>query len=90
MATASAPRTSRLDMRMTDAQHEEIACAAELKGMSLTQWALQNLLDAARRDVAEASVTRLSIEAFDQFKAALDADMPTEAQLLLERKPVWE
>ena len=77
MATiTNASKTSRLDMRMSDEQRSEIERAASVKGMSLTQWALQNLLAAARRDIQEETVTRLSMSAFDQFKSALDAGMP--------------
>lgn len=91
MATiTNASKTSRLDMRMSDEQRLEIERAASIKGMSLTQWALQNLLAAARRDIQEETVTRLSMSAFDQFKAALDAGMPPEATALLDQKPVWE
>ena len=91
MATiTNASKTSRLDMRMSDEQRSEIERAASIKGMSLTQWALQNLLAAARRDIQEETVTRLSMSAFDQFKSALDAGMPPEAVALLDQKPVWE
>ena len=59
MATiTNASKTSRLDMRMSDEQRSEIERAASIKGMSLTQWALQNLLAAARRDIQEETVTR--------------------------------
>lgn len=90
MATVSAQKTSRLDMRMTDEQREEIELAASVKGMSLTQWALQNLLSAARRDLEEETTTRLSARAFKTFRDALDRGMPPEAQALLDEKPVWE
>ena len=90
MATVSAQKSSRLDMRMTDEQREAIELAAAAKGMSLTQWALQNLLAAARRDLDEQTTTRLSAHAFKAFKDALDKGMPPEAQDLLDQKPVWE
>ena len=91
MATVTnTSKTSRLDMRMSDEQRSEIERAASIKGMSLTQWALQNLLAAARRDIQEETVTRLSMDAFDQFKTALDTGMPPEAVALLSQKPVWE
>jgi len=83
-------KTSRLDMRLTPEQRKEIEYAAGLKGMSLTQWAVQSLLASARRDVEEETTTRLSMEAFDEFARALGQGMPQEAQDLLARKPVWE
>lgn len=90
MATTAGQRTCRLDMRMTSAQRDEIERAASAKGMSLTQWSLDNLLAAARRDLMDETTTRLSIQAFDDFKKALDKGMPAEAAELLSRKPVWE
>lgn len=90
MAAVSMQKRARLDMRMTEAQRREIEHAAAIKGMSLTQWALENLLSAARRDVSEESTTRLSIDAFDEFKNALDDGMTEEARRLLQREPVWK
>lgn len=87
---ATSQRTARMDLRMTEEQREEIERAASVSGMNLTQWALTNLLSSARRDVAEATATRLSARAFETFKSALDEGMPAEAQELLKRKPVWE
>ncbi|OUN46794.1 hypothetical protein B5G20_06615 [Collinsella sp. An7] len=57
-------------------------CARNCTLPSLAQWALENLLSAARRDVSEESTTRLSIDAFNEFKNALDAGMPEEARRL--------
>lgn len=91
MATAAKNnRSSRLDMRMTDDQRSEIERAAAVKGMSLTQWSLDNLLAAARRDLLDETTTRLSLKAFDDFKKALDKGMPVEAAELIAQKPVWE
>lgn len=90
MATVAKPKSARLDMRMTPEQRVEIEYAASLSGLGITQWALQNLLAAARRDVQAATTTRLSSEAFEAFKKSLDEGMPHETEELLERKPVWE
>ena len=91
MATiAKQPKSSRFDMRLTADQRSEIERAAALKGKSLTQWALDNLLESARRDIEEEEITRLDREAFEYFVAALEEPMAAEADDLMARKPVWE
>lgn len=91
MATITAPkRDARLDLRMRSEEREEIERAASLKGMTITQWALQKLTASAREDIQEETVTRLSMQAFDDFKAALDQGMPSEAKELISSKAVWE
>jgi uncharacterized protein (DUF1778 family) len=90
VATVAADRKSfRMDMRMTQEQREQIERASELKGMSLTQWALGNLLDAARRDIEEETVTKLSAQEFDRFLELIEQPMPVEAQALMEQEPLW-
>lgn len=76
-------------MRMTPTQRREIERAAALRGMTLTQWSLDSLLESARRTVAEETMTHLSMEAFDAFRAALDEGMPEATRQLLSEKPVW-
>lgn len=92
MATASSAnqKSCRFDMRMTPSQREEIELAAAVKGKTLTQWSLDNLLASARRDLEEETTTRLSIRAFDEFARALDDGTPAAAVELLGKKPVWE
>lgn len=87
---ATLAKDSRFDMRMTSAQREEVERAAALKGKTLTQWALDHLLEAARFDIEEETVTRLSSADFDQFKKALEEPMPEEAKQLLNMKAVWD
>lgn len=41
-------------------------------------------------DLKDETTTPLSIEAFDDFRRALDTDTPAETVDLLSRKPVWE
>ena len=93
MATATLERTektSRMDIRLTDLQRSRYERAAALRGQTLTQWASSHLDACASRDIAEASTTVLSPEAFDEFCALLEAPMPKEAAELLERKPIWQ
>ena len=85
MATATmGKKNARLDLRMRPEEREEIEKAASLKGMSITQWALE------RDDIQEETVTRLSMKSFADFKAALGTGMPSEAKKLLNSKAVWE
>lgn len=77
-------------MRLTSDQRSEIERAAAIQGKSLTQWALDHLLEAARYDIEQETVTRLSAEAFDQFLTALESPMPDAARTLAAEKAVWE
>ncbi len=83
-------KNSRFDMRLTAEQRNEIERAAAIKGKSLTQWSLDNLLESARRDIEEEATTLLSKQAFEDFMRILDAGMPSEACRLTAGKPVWE
>lgn len=87
---ATVVRQSRFDMRMTKEQRLEIERAAAIKGKTLTQWALDNLLEAARFDIEQETMTRLPSDSFEAFAAALDQPMPEEARSLLSEKAVWE
>ncbi|MCI8425536.1 MAG: DUF1778 domain-containing protein [Adlercreutzia sp.] len=77
-------------MRMTSAQRDEVERAAALRGKTLTQWALDHLLEAARYDIEQETTTRLSAADFDRFAAALEEPMPAAAQRLAASKAVWE
>lgn len=82
-------RSSRLNMRLTPEQRQTIDLAASLKGSSITQWAIDHLVNDARRDIEEETVTRLPSKAFDEFMKALEKPMPKEAKELLEMDPEW-
>ena len=87
--TTDTVRSSRLAMRMTPEQRSTIDKAAMLKGTTITQWALDHLIDDARRDIEEETTIRLSAKAFDEFKEALERPMPKAMRELLERDPGW-
>lgn len=90
MATVTSEiKNSRLDVRLTQEQRRQIERAAALKGTSLTQWCVQHLMAAAQEDIQDATVTRLSSQAFDDFLKALDEPMPREAVDLLNMRPQW-
>lgn len=90
MTTATLGKSSRMDVRLTQEQRNQIEKAAALQGMTLTQWAVSHLLDCAQRDIDQATTTRLSAGEFDAFLALLDRPMPEATQHLLAEKPIWE
>ncbi|EKF16281.1 hypothetical protein B217_02735 [Bifidobacterium bifidum IPLA 20015] len=87
--TVSKQKTSRLDIRLTDAQRQLIERAAELTGSTLTQWTARHLLESARKDIEEATVLHLESQAFEDFIQALDQPVPPAAEKLMERDPQW-
>ena len=89
MATATADKVCRMDIRLTRPQRRSYERAAELKGQTLSQWTTSHLDECARRDIDEAQTTKLSDEAFARFCELLDEPMPSEARELLEREPAW-
>lgn len=89
MATVTSNRTSRLDIRLTAEQRSLIERAVSLKGSTITQWTAQHLLDAARREIEEASSLKLENESFDAFLRALDEPIPAETKELMRREPQW-
>lgn len=77
-----------------DAAHavtkERLDQAAEIKGLSTSQWALSNLLVAADRDIQESHVLYLDDEQWNSFIKSLDEPMPTKMVELLESEPIWK
>ena len=89
MATATAEKACRMDIRLTQPQRRSYERAAELRGQTLSQWAASHLDECARRDIDEAASTRLSDEAFERFAALLEEPVPEAARELLAREPAW-
>lgn len=83
-------KASRFEMRLTPSQKERLDQAAEIKGLSTSQWALSNLLVAADRDIQESHVLYLDDEQWNSFIKSLDEPMPTKMVELLESKPIWK
>ena len=82
-------KASRFEMRLTPSQKERLDQAAEIKGLSTSQWALSNLLVAADRDIQESHVLYLDDEQWNSFIKSLDEPMPTKMVELLESEPIW-
>lgn len=83
-------KASRFEMRLTPSQKERLDQAAEIKGLSTSQWALSNLLVAADRDIQESHVLYLDDEQWNSFIKSLDEPMPTKMVELLESEPIWK
>lgn len=83
-------KASRFEMRLTPSQKERLDQAAEIKGLSTSQWALSNLLVAADRDIQESHVLYLDDEQWNLFIKSLDEPMPTKMVELLESEPIWK
>lgn len=83
-------KASRFEMRLTPSQKERLDQAAEIKGLSTSQWALSNLLVAADRDIQESHVLYLDNEQWNSFIKSLDEPMPTKMVELLESEPIWK
>ena len=83
-------KASRFEMRLTPSQKERLDQAAEIKGLSTSQWALSNLLVAADRDIQESHVLYLDAEQWNSFIKSLDEPMPTKMVELLESEPIWK
>lgn len=77
-------KTTRLEIRLTDDQKQLIEAAALLEGMSVTEFALRPILEAAGRSVSgSGDVYTVSPEAYDAFVADLEA--PATPNLALRR-----
>lgn len=83
-------KASRFEIRLTPSQKERLDQAAEIKGLSTSQWALSNLLVAADRDIQESHVLYLDDEQWNSFIKSLDEPMPTKMVELLESEPIWK
>lgn len=88
--TETTSKASRFEMRLTPSQKERLDQAAEIKGLSTSQWALSNLLVAADRDIQESHVLYLDDEQWNSFIKSLDEPMPTKMVELLESEPIWK
>lgn len=91
MAGITAARQSEhLYLRMTCDQSKELELAANLSGVNLSQWALENLLSYARETIAPNNRTIMAAEDFDAFVEALDKPMDPSLLPFFEQKTMWE
>ena len=79
-----------LDLRMTGQQKDEMELAANLSGISMSQWAIENLLACARETISRSNHTVMSPEDFDAFPPPFDEPMNPALAEFASRKTIWE
>ena len=75
------PATAQLPIRIDPADKEVISQAAALAGVPVTQFVLQNAMQAAHKIIAEANTVKVSTEAFDHFLERLQNPNPNNPGL---------
>lgn len=90
MSTIGEPlKDARLDLRLPQETRALIAEAASLAGTSLTDYILNLVVPAARRDVVESKTITLSKQAWDDFLDVLDRPDSSRLAALREDAPAW-
>jgi uncharacterized protein (DUF1778 family) len=69
----TAPRTEKLDLRLTPRAKQRIVAAADALGRTVSDFVLTSALERADETLAETRVWNLSAEQWEKFQAALDA-----------------
>lgn len=76
-------------MRLSSKQREIIDKAVKLKGMTLSQWAIEHLVEDAQSEIEQQTIRYISNESFEKFLELLDEPPSSAAQALLETDPEW-
>ena len=66
----------KIVIRLTEDQRDMIETAARVKGPEPHCWALENLMDDAKREITESRTLRLTDEAYGRFVSAPDDPTP--------------
>jgi uncharacterized protein (DUF1778 family) len=81
--TQNAPRSTRLEARISPDALAVVKRAAEIQGRSLSDFVVAAAQEAAQKTIAEAQIIRLSVEDQRAFAAAMSA--PSEPTPALRR-----
>ena len=83
---------AQMNLRVKDERLALIDRAAEIRGVTRTEFVLRASEAAAIDALSERPVIALDDEAYDAFLAALDAPAEPNVRLRerLERRPLWE
>ncbi len=87
----TAPRTEKLDLRLSPQAKKRIVAAAELMNRTVSDFVLGSALERADEALADKRVWKLDDEQWEKFQAALDApprDNPALRKLLTEPSAV--
>ena len=76
-----ATHTARIEIRLVPERKDLIEQAAQLLGMTVTEFASSRLVSAARETIQELNTTRLTNRDRDIFLAMLEADEEPNAAL---------
>ncbi|MBT1165012.1 DUF1778 domain-containing protein [Bifidobacterium felsineum] len=87
--TTDQQQTSQLSIPLTDERYALIAHAASLTDLTLSQWAAQHLIDAARYEINNETTLQLDSASFDIFMAALKVPTSAAVNELMTRNPQW-
>ena len=92
MVERTEERSERVDLRMTPTAKRTLQRAAAVTNKTLTEFLLDNGLNAALDTLADRRVFQLDTKQWDAFMAALAAPPKNNPRLrkLLARKPAWE
>jgi len=85
--TTTTPRTSKLDVRLTEAAKATIVAAATAMRRSMSEFVVESALLRAEETLADRQHFGLNAEQWEAFMAALDApprELPRLKQLLSE------
>ncbi len=89
-STLESQKNARLDLRLPSDARALIVEAAALSGVSLTDYVLNIVVPAARRDLIEARTIRLSKQGWDDFLDILDRPDSQVLTELREHRPNWD
>jgi uncharacterized protein (DUF1778 family) len=92
ISEAIEPRSERVDLRMTPAAKKMLQRAASVANKTVTEFLLDNGLNAAFETLADRRVFQLDDKRWNEFMAALARPPKDNPGLrrLLAHKPVWE
>lgn len=92
MATSTAQRETKINLRAKAAQRERIDRAAEAVGQNRTSFMLEAALQRAEEVLADRTRFELDARRMSQFQRALDAPLPDAAALerLLRTRAPWD
>ena len=89
MSTTHETKTARLEMRLPADTRALIAEAAALTGTSQTDYVLNQVVPAARRDVVESRTISLSKHAWTEFLDIIDQSDSADLAALRAHEPAW-
>ncbi|KFI93472.1 hypothetical protein BISA_1560 [Bifidobacterium saguini DSM 23967] len=88
--TTNQQQAAQLSIPLTDEQYALFVHAASLTDLTLSQWAAQHLIDAARYEINNETTLQLDSASFDIYMAALKDPTSAAVNELMARNPQWD